>query len=39
VRAMAVWALRRLANGRAVAAARAQHLPRESDAAVRAEWG
>ena len=39
VRAMAVWALSRLADGSAVATARAQHLPRESDAAVRAEWG
>jgi len=39
VRAMAIWALRRLADERAVAAARAQRLPRESDAAVRAEWG
>jgi epoxyqueuosine reductase len=39
VRAMAVWALRRLADAGAVALARAQHLPRESDWAVRAEWG
>ncbi|MGO8914644.1 MAG: tRNA epoxyqueuosine(34) reductase QueG [Stellaceae bacterium] len=38
VRAMAVWALRRLADAPAVAALSAAHLPRESDAAVRAEW-
>jgi hypothetical protein len=36
---MAVWALRRLGEEGAVAAARAQHLPTEGDAAVRAEWG
>ncbi len=38
VRAMAVWALRRLADAGAVAALRAARLPQESDAAVRAEW-
>ena len=38
VRAMAVWALRRLAEAGAVAALRAARLPQESDAAVRAEW-
>jgi epoxyqueuosine reductase len=39
VRAMAVWALARLADESALAEARQRHLPRESDAAVRAEWG
>jgi epoxyqueuosine reductase len=39
VRAMAVWALARLADESALAQARQRHLPRESDAAVRAEWG
>jgi epoxyqueuosine reductase len=39
VRAMAVWALARLAGESALAQARQRHLPRESDAAVRAEWG
>ena len=39
VRAMAVWALRRLADGEAWAAARNRSIVRETDAAVRAEWG
>ncbi len=39
VRAMAVWALRRLADENTIAAARVHYLPRESDAAVRSEWG
>jgi epoxyqueuosine reductase len=38
VRAMAVWALRRLAAPDEVAAARAAHRPIEEDAAVLAEW-
>jgi len=38
VRAMAVWAARQLGEESAIAAARVQHVPRESDAAVRAEW-
>jgi epoxyqueuosine reductase len=38
VRAMAVWALRRLAAGAMLASLRAAHLPGERDAAVRAEW-
>ncbi len=39
VRAMAVWALSRLAARAAFARLRARHLPGEADAAVRAEWG
>jgi epoxyqueuosine reductase len=39
VRAMAVWALRQLAQPEAWAAARNHYILRESDAAVRAEWG
>jgi len=38
VRAMAVWALTRLGNAATVARARAQHLPAETDDAVRGEW-
>ena len=38
VRAMAVWALKRLADGGTVAAARSRHIARENDGAVRAEW-
>ncbi len=38
VRAMAVWALGRLAVGAAYGALRARHLPMERDPAVRAEW-
>ena len=38
VRAMAVWALSRLLDPKAFAAARARHLGGESDPAVRAEW-
>ncbi len=38
VRAMAVWALAELSTRDYFAAARAQHLPSESDAEVRAEW-
>jgi epoxyqueuosine reductase len=38
VRAMAVWALRRLVDGATVARARAQRLPLETDDAVRGEW-
>ena len=38
VRAMAVWALSRLAQAEEVASARAAHLPRETDPAVREEW-
>jgi epoxyqueuosine reductase len=38
VRAMAVWALRRLAGARAWAAARNHYILDETDAAVRAEW-
>jgi epoxyqueuosine reductase len=39
VRAMAVWALRQLAGGQTWASARKRHLSRETDVAVRAEWG
>ncbi len=39
VRAMAVWALQRLADEESFAKARARHLPGEPDPAVRAEWG
>jgi epoxyqueuosine reductase len=39
VRAMAVWALRQLADDEAWAAARNHYMLRETDAAVRAEWG
>ncbi len=39
VRAMAVWALRQLADAEAWAAARNHYILREPDAAVRAEWG
>ena len=39
VRAMAVWALRRLAADAELAAARDCHLPGEPDPDVRAEWG
>jgi epoxyqueuosine reductase len=39
VRAMAVWALRQLADTEAWDAARNRCILRESDAAVRAEWG
>jgi epoxyqueuosine reductase len=38
VRAMAVWALARLAGERALAALRDAHVARESDQAVIAEW-
>ncbi|MFQ5467547.1 MAG: tRNA epoxyqueuosine(34) reductase QueG [Kiloniellaceae bacterium] len=38
VRAMAVWALRRLADGATIAKARARHLPGEADPHVRGEW-
>ena len=38
VRAMAVWALERLLAPAAFGRLRAQHLPHEKDAAVRAEW-
>jgi epoxyqueuosine reductase len=38
VRAMAVWALGRLADAEAWAAARNRSIVRETDAAVRAEW-
>ncbi len=38
VRAMAVWALRRLADDRAVAAAAKRRLAGETDEAVRGEW-
>jgi epoxyqueuosine reductase len=38
VRAMAVWALSRLADAEAWAAARNRSIVRETDAAVRAEW-
>ena len=38
VRAMAVWALSRLVSKDTFARARAHHAPRESDAAVSAEW-
>ena len=39
VRAMAVWALGRLADRESFETARARHLPDEPDPAVRAEWG
>jgi epoxyqueuosine reductase len=39
VRAMAIWALGRLANGEKFEKARARHLPNEIDPAVRGEWG
>ncbi len=39
VRAMAVWALQRLARREAVAALRQERLPHESDESVRLEWG
>jgi epoxyqueuosine reductase len=39
VRAMAVWALARLAGPADFARLRATHLPAETDADVRAEWG
>ncbi len=39
VRAMAVWALGRLADRESFETARAHHLPGETDPAVRAEWG
>ncbi len=39
VRAMAVWALRRLADGESFRSARSRHLPDEPDPGVRAEWG
>ncbi|MDP9136969.1 MAG: tRNA epoxyqueuosine(34) reductase QueG [Pseudomonadota bacterium] len=39
VRAMAVWALSQLAPAGEVAAARADHEPREDDPFVRQEWG
>jgi epoxyqueuosine reductase len=38
VRAMAVWALARISTRSYFVDARQRHLPRESDAAVRAEW-
>ena len=38
VRAMAVWALRRLGDPQRIARARARRLPLETDPAVRAEW-
>ena len=38
VRAMAVWALRRLASAKDVAKARGNRLPRETDPVVRHEW-
>ena len=38
VRAMAVWALRRLGDPQAVERARARHLALETDPDVRAEW-
>jgi epoxyqueuosine reductase len=38
VRAMAVWALSRLADRTEAAARRAEHLAQETDAAVRGEW-
>ena len=38
VRAMAVWALQRLAEPAAVHKARRRHLERETDEAVQAEW-
>jgi epoxyqueuosine reductase len=38
VRAMAVWAFRRLASDEAISAARTAHVTDEPDADVRAEW-
>jgi epoxyqueuosine reductase len=38
VRAMAVWALRQLADQSEAAARRTEHLAQETDAAVREEW-
>jgi epoxyqueuosine reductase len=38
VRAMAIWAFRRLASAEAVEAARASYAPAETDAEVRSEW-
>lgn len=38
VRAMAIWALRRLASAEIIAARRAENLPRERDGDVRKEW-
>ena len=38
VRAMAVWALARLAPGARFEQCKAQHLPQEKDAEIRAEW-
>jgi len=38
VRAMAVWAIRRLAPAKMIAALRTENLAQESDPAVRAEW-
>jgi epoxyqueuosine reductase len=39
VRAMAVWALQQLAGPQAWASTRQRHVARETDPAVRAEWG
>jgi epoxyqueuosine reductase len=39
VRAMAVWALRQLAGAAAWSAARRRYADRETDSAVRTEWG
>lgn len=39
VRAMAVWALRRLLDAEAFARLKSAHAAREQDAAVREEWG
>jgi epoxyqueuosine reductase len=38
VRAMAVWALKRLADPDRAGQLQAQHIPGESDEQVRAEW-
>ena len=38
VRAMAVWALARLADPKAFAHTRERHLPNEGDPDVRGEW-
>ncbi|MGH6990392.1 MAG: tRNA epoxyqueuosine(34) reductase QueG [Stellaceae bacterium] len=38
VRAMAVWALNRLADATRIVELRGRHLPHETDEAVRAEW-
>ncbi|HRK17917.1 MAG TPA: tRNA epoxyqueuosine(34) reductase QueG [Hyphomicrobiaceae bacterium] len=38
VRAMAVWAISRMANAHQIAELRTRHLPSEPDPAVRAEW-